>query len=333
MAFQIQDDLLDFVGQEKELGKPVGQDIRQGIYSLPVICLLENQDNDSQLKDLLASRNLSQDRLTAIYRQIKDREILDDVSRLSKRYFSRADSFLSKLPPCRAREVFSSWAFRMNGADKMTSFQLKLIAMTTMLVDHVGAVIYPDILGYRIIGRLAFPLFAFLITEGYRQTSSYKIYLLRLSIFSVISQYPFWLAFGFDSGLNIFFTLALGLLAIYLADHYQDFLPVIILAGFAELISTDYGMFGVLLIYLVHLYRDEFNRMLLYLAGLYGAFYLLGGLLIQLPGDLNPLHYYIQPFALLSFIFIKYYNGSQGLGIKYLFYLFYPLHLLLLGMI
>ena len=215
----------------------------------------------------------------------------------------------------------------------MTSFQLKLIAMTTMLLDHIGAVIYPDILGFRIIGRLAFPLFAFLITEGYRQTSSYKNYFVRLSIFSVISQYPFWLAFGFDSGLNIFFTLALGLLAIYLADHYQDFLPIIILAGFAELISTDYGMFGVLLIYLIHLYRDEFNRMLLYLAGFYGAFYLLGGFLIQLTGDLNPLHYYIQLFALLSFIFIKYYNGSQGFRIKYLFYLFYPLHILLLGMI
>jgi len=221
----------------------------------------------------------------------------------------------------------------MNGADKMTSFQLKMIAMTTMLVDHIGAVIYPEILGFRVVGRLAFPLFAFLITEGYRQTSSYKNYLIRLAIFSLISQYPFWLAFGFDAGLNIFFTLTLGLLALHLAEHYQDFLPVIILAGFAELLSTDYGMFGVLLIYLIHLYRDEFKKLLVYLAGLYGTFYLLGGLLVQLKGDFNPLHYYIQPFALLSFAFIKYYNGRLGFRIKYLFYLFYPLHLLLLGLI
>lgn len=106
MAFQIQDDLLDFFGQEKDAGKPINQDIRQGIYSLPVICLLEKQDNDSWIRELLASRCLSQDKLAFIYREIKEQGILDYVSSLCKRYFSRAEGLLNELPPSQARKDF-----------------------------------------------------------------------------------------------------------------------------------------------------------------------------------------------------------------------------------
>ena len=94
----------------------------------------------------------------------------------------------------------------------MSSFKLKLVAITTMLIDHIGVIIFPNILWLRLLGRLAFPLFAFFITEGFRKTSDVKKYLQRLFILALVSQLPYWTAFGIDAGLNIFFTLTLGLL-------------------------------------------------------------------------------------------------------------------------
>lgn len=209
----------------------------------------------------------------------------------------------------------------------MTSFQLKIIAITTMLIDHIGSVIFPETITFRIVGRLAFPLFAFLLTEGYIHTSNLKKYIFRLAIFSLISQYPFMLAFGLDAGLNIFFTLAIGLTAIYLSDHYQSYLPFFILAILADLIHTDYGMFGVLLIFLIYEYKNNFKKMMFYIICLYSVFYLIGGL----RAGIGAIHYYIQFFSLLSFILIAFYNGREGRKAKYLFYIFYPGHLLILS--
>lgn len=211
----------------------------------------------------------------------------------------------------------------------MSSFQLKMIAITTMLIDHIGSIIFPEYIILRVIGRLAFPLFAFLITEGYRHTSNINRYLIRLAIFALISQYPFWLAFGFNLHLNIFFTLVFGLLAIHLSEKYENILPVIILALLADLISTDYGAFGILLIYFIHIFRDDFIKMVGTSSLLYVGFYLVGGLM----AEFNAIYYYIQFFALVSFLLIKLYNGSQGPKLKYFFYLFYPVHLLILGLL
>ncbi|MGM0414627.1 MAG: TraX family protein [Bacillota bacterium] len=211
----------------------------------------------------------------------------------------------------------------------MSSFHLKMIAITTMLIDHIGAIIFPEFIIFRVIGRLAFPLFAFLITEGYRHTSNFNKYLIRLSVFALLSQYPFWLAFGFNLRLNIFFTLSFGLLAIYLSEKYENILPVIIFALFADIISTDYGAFGVLLIYFIHYFRNDYYKMIGFISLLYAGFYLVGGLM----ADTGGVYYYIQIFALISFIFVKLYNGSQGPKLKYFFYLFYPVHLLILGLL
>lgn len=211
----------------------------------------------------------------------------------------------------------------------MSSFQLKMIAVITMLIDHIGVVIFPDIIVLRIIGRLAFPLFAFLITEGYRHTSNFNKYLARLALLAIVSQYPFWLAFGFDSGLNIFFTLALGLIAIAFSEKFESIIPVILLASLADILGADYRFFGVFLIYLIHHFRYSYKLMLISVSGLYGFFYLLIGLIISGSSTF----YYIQLFALSSFIIIKTYNGEQGPKLKYFFYLFYPVHLLILGLL
>lgn len=106
----------------------------------------------------------------------------------------------------------------------MTSFALKIIAIVSMFCDHFGDAYIGSFSFFNLIGRIAFPIFAFQISEGFIHTKSIKKYFLRLGIFALISQIPFWLfAHKFlgtnDLSLNVFFTLFLGLLGIYLYDY------------------------------------------------------------------------------------------------------------------
>ncbi len=99
----------------------------------------------------------------------------------------------------------------------MTNFVLKIIAMVTMFLDHFGYALYGQFSSFNYIGRLAFPIFAFGISEGYAHTKSKKNYCIRLFMFAIISQAPFMLFCSiFRTGfmLNIFFTLLIGLIAI-----------------------------------------------------------------------------------------------------------------------
>lgn len=106
----------------------------------------------------------------------------------------------------------------------MTSFILKIIACITMFLDHIGYVIYGKLSWFNYIGRIAFPIFAFQISEGYVHTKNLKKYFFRLLIFAFVSQIPFMLfssSFSNSISLNIFFTLFLGLLAIFLYDKIK----------------------------------------------------------------------------------------------------------------
>src|SRR3989344_960795 len=100
----------------------------------------------------------------------------------------------------------------------MTAFHIKLIAIITMVIDHVGLYFFPDLLILRIIGRLSFPLFAWLIANGVHYSHNAKAYLTRIFLFALLSQLPYLLVNRqIDprfAGLNIFFTLFLGLCAI-----------------------------------------------------------------------------------------------------------------------
>ncbi|MCI8482576.1 MAG: hypothetical protein HFJ27_06000 [Clostridia bacterium] len=99
----------------------------------------------------------------------------------------------------------------------MSNFILKIIAMITMFCDHLGYALYSRFSSFNYIGRLAFPIFAFGISEGYAHTKSKKNYCLRLLMFGIISQVPFMLftsMFEIGFSLNIFFTLLIGLIAI-----------------------------------------------------------------------------------------------------------------------
>jgi len=227
----------------------------------------------------------------------------------------------------------------------MNSAQLKILACIFMLIDHIGAILYPNLRSLRIIGRLAFPIFVYLIAEGYRKTKNIKKYMSRLFIFAFISQLAFNAAFLGSMTrpkvlyLNVFFTLAMGLYSLYLYDKNKKILYVIIIALICEFLNTDYGAFGVLLIFVSNRYFDNFKKlstsyvclMIIYVINVWITFKLANPSVLLTDIIFN--HLTIEPIALISLIFIKLYNGQRGLRLKYLFYVFYPAHLLIISII
>ncbi len=236
---------------------------------------------------------------------------------------------------------------------------LKLFAIVSMLVDHVGAVIlgrmlltqtylqtrantvwvedygrlYDTYQVMRGIGRLAFPIFCFLLVEGFTRTSDVKKYAVRLGIFSLLSEIPFDLAFKARflefSYQNVFFTLLLGLLAMMAVDwvlyhvwsenpRLQSFLSFVLAAAVtvcacaaAELLRADYGAKGVFCIVILYLTRRRKSVQML-------------------AGALSFLWEVPAPAA---FVPLCFYNGKRGFRLKYVFYIFYPAHLLLLYLV
>lgn len=212
----------------------------------------------------------------------------------------------------------------------MSRFQLKVLAIVTMLIDHIGAVLFPTVIPLRIIGRLSFPIFAYLISDGLVHTSNVKKYLGRLFLFALISEIPFDLAFHstafYPQSQSIFFTLFLGLAAIgFLHSYLQRNAPVTILLAaamvlLAEVMHTDYGWFGVAAIIIFYCFRN-------YRAWGAAAFSLL---VIVFSLIRSPL----EIFAIASVVPILLYNGQKGkYSWKYFFYAFYPVHLLILYLI
>lgn len=203
-----------------------------------------------------------------------------------------------------------------------------MIAIVTMVVDHIGLFFFPQIIWFRVVGRLSFILFAWLIANGARYTKNIDRYIKRLLIFALISQIPYSLAFyvlGAEQALNIFFTLALGLIAIKFikqTDNYKVWAAAIIVTSLiAELINSDYGALGVLSISLFYVFYNNIGQTAVSQTILY--------LLFSLLNPQNNISI-IQPAALISLAFIKEYNGKSGPRFKYLFYAFYPAHLVVL---
>lgn len=169
---------------------------------------------------------------------------------------------------------------------------LKLIAIITMLIDHIGFFFFPDEDIFRHIGRLSLPIFAYLITIGYTKTSNFKGYILRLLKFGLLTQAPYFLLTLISRGkmgynpftFNIFFTLALGLYGLKIYDFYKVqrgykkpllwlglvlylALPRLLSLVFMRLslpyiegvyaFSIDYGSYGLILILLFYVYRNN----------------------------------------------------------------------------
>lgn len=217
----------------------------------------------------------------------------------------------------------------------MNVFQLKLLAIITMAIDHVGLFFFPEHITWRIIGRLSFPIFAWLIANGARYTKNINAYLKRLLIFAFISQIPYLLAFhtidkNFWS-LNIFFTLFLGLLAIKIIQEkkqlWLSILVTLICSLGAYLMQASYGIVGVLSIVFFYIFFEQKLYLFLSEAVIFLLPLMAASLVVLKP--LSPYlmaNFIYQPVCLVSLFLIFLYNKKQGLKAKYFFYIFYPAH-------
>lgn len=268
----------------------------------------------------------------------------------------------------------------MNEKKSFSGYHLKMIALITMLIDHIAAVVIlriynasfsitgsmkrSDYIGdkiiiwtaehqnlvytiyenMRLIGRMAFPIYCFLLVEGFLHTRNVKKYGLRLLLFAFLSEIPFDLALTgqiWDTGYsNVFFTLAIALAAMWAFSYiekftefwkekqWDSFLGVLVTAmagifviavcgGFAEIVlKTDYGFAGILAIAAMYLLRH--TKEVGFVAGVFA---------------LTIFSSSIEMFALCMLYPIIRYDGTRGKSLKYVFYLFYPMHLLILAVV
>ncbi|MBQ6811566.1 MAG: conjugal transfer protein TraX [Agathobacter sp.] len=262
----------------------------------------------------------------------------------------------------------------------LTGYHLKMIALITMLIDHIAAVVIwrvyvasyaitgsmqlSDFIGDKIIvwvaqnqalvysvyevmryiGRMAFPIYCFLLVEGFLHTRSVAKYALRLFLFALISEVPFDLAIAGQwwsmEYSNVFFTLVIGLILIWALSYVEKFyefwqeknwddfigkLIYIVSAGFAAVflgtfadivLKTDYGMAGVFAVAVLYLLRNMKE------VAFVGAVMLLSVMSSS-----------TEILALLMLIPLMKYNGERGKSTKYVFYAFYPVHLFVLALI
>lgn len=236
---------------------------------------------------------------------------------------------------------------------EITSMALHIMAMGFMLCDHIWVTIISGNEWMTCLGRIAFPIFAFLTVEGYFHTKNLKKYVLRLFLFALISEVPFNLMVGnsllFPLHQNVLWTFLISILVIHLLEKakQQDKLWVQIPAfagalligcilGFVSFV--DYGHAGVFMVLTFYLFRKRNWKHFL------GQFLLLAYLNIGLLGgqgyDITVFgHPYFVPrqsFAMLALIPIWLYRGKQGpynRALQYVYYGFYPVHLLILGLL
>ena len=228
-----------------------------------------------------------------------------------------------------------------------SSNALKLIAMACMVCDHYSvAFISPKMTLLRWIGRISFPVFAFLIAEGAAKTRNVHRYMLRLLLFAFISEIPFDLM---DAGVlfapdyqNVYFTLTAGLLSIRAFQLLQrkggfypvlSVFPLLLLTLGCEFLQTDYSTGGALAIFLFYIAgqckENRPLRLLLLLAAILAPCIYYSHLYETLRWNWNEIG------ALFALPLLLLYNGERGKAKinKYLFYAFYPAHLLLFGVI
>lgn len=213
---------------------------------------------------------------------------------------------------------------------------LKIIAMISMVIDHIGAFIFGElditilsIHGYslslayvaRCLGRIAFPIYAFLIAEGFRHTRSRKKYAMNMFVFAIISEIPYNLVFSgtFRYNVqNVYFTLLLGLLMIWAYDALKkklalQIVSLVVLFVLSILVNSSHTYTGVVLILLMYVLHENKAP------------------LIVIGTALQPRFTYCSIFGYIPLLL---YNGKRGFikgkFAKYFFYAFYPAHLLLL---
>ena len=207
---------------------------------------------------------------------------------------------------------------------------LKLFALVVMTIDHIGMLLLPQFPILRMIGRLAFPIFAYMIADGCRYTHNKRLYWGRMAVLGAAAQIVYYAAAA-DLTMCIFVSFALAIPIIYALHSNKNSISKLLLSAaafaFAALISAvlpelipgfsvDYGFSGIMLPVLISLGSDKRQRLIISAIGIAAVSFSLGG---------------IQWWSLLSPIPLAMYNGTRGKApMKTLFYVYYPAHLAVL---
>lgn len=219
---------------------------------------------------------------------------------------------------------------------------LKIIACITMLIDHMGVILFPQYPMFRIIGRIAFPIFAFLLAEGCFYTKNKIRHLAVISCFAVVMQLVLYMATKMTD-FNIFIPFSISIALCYLVDYIDKFfkekkiliavLLIVLVVGALVILYLfnanttylfmNYGIFSIYLPFVIYILRKYIKYVHIFLS------------IIIICITMVLLHYFTiyqyQFYGMISCVFILLYNGKKGkLNLKYLFYIFYPLHMVIL---
>lgn len=244
----------------------------------------------------------------------------------------------------------------MAGARKrgLSAEAIKLIAIVAMTIDHAATAFIPEYYGLpgailHFVGRITGPVMFFFVAEGYHHTRDKNRYTLRMGIFAAVSYLPFiFFRFGALPGpdnwwdMNVIYTLLMGLLALR-ALHEVKNIPLrwlLILGCFLLSGIGDWAFTGVLVILIFDLFRGQFKyqalvysvlvvvRILPALSALVGALFVGGANTAALAAQV-----FVGCGMFLPLLLLGFYNGKRGRGSKWLFYIYYPAHLAVLGLL
>lgn len=223
----------------------------------------------------------------------------------------------------------SSTSYPLKSLPLFSGSALKIIAVLSMMTDHCAYYLMDgNTWAYEVMrcfGRVAFPVFAFLVAEGFAHTRSRMRYFLSLLLFAAISEVPWYLLNGADGTHNVMFTLALGVAALAVFERLQKqgalaTAAILLVALSAEISGLDYGWHGIVEILVFHLFRSKK--------------YCQSTRLLQLAFAFPFMSHYGIIGALLACFIIFLYNGTRGIihgkVAKYGFYAIYPVHLIII---
>ena len=219
--------------------------------------------------------------------------------------------------------------------NKFTGNTLKLFALVCMTIDHVGMMFFSSNVIFKIIGRLSYPVFAYMISEGWKYTSNRKRYISLIWLMGLVYQVFYYIFFS-SLYMGIFITYGLSLFFIWAIEYFVDngkssylisplILVCVVFVGCIEYIfpysgfSIDYGLVGIIIPVLVYFNKTKKEKI---------SFLFLGLCCLSL------IYKGVQFVSLLSVPLLCFYNGKRGnKNLKYLFYIYYPAHLVVIWLI
>ena len=215
---------------------------------------------------------------------------------------------------------------------RLTGNKLKIIALVSMTFDHIGMMFFPFCSVFKIIGRLSFPIFAYMLAEGWKYTSNKKRYMSVIWLMGIVYQLFYYFFFY----MGIFITYGLSLLLIWAIEYVVSngkkswlispiIVIVVILIGCIEYIfpysgfAIDYGLVGIMIPVLIYFNKTKKDKII---------FLFLGLLFLSL------IYKGVQFVSLLSVVLLFFYDGKRGIKcLKYFFYVYYPMHLVIIWFI